>query len=751
MRLPLRRALWPGAIVGALFVTTTVRAADIAADGTLVFANDAIATYGFESFEALEASGASAIAWSKEGLLITTSLVRGDEVKMLTTDALEGSHALVLRHDLGVGVALRDPSLFSANVNHRLAVTFWGRSFGAEPTLELIYAHNTTNVGPGRFHVVAIRTGRETSDGWVEYGTGPVDGAIWGTPLRAIVLTARYATAQGSALLASSDLAPTSVPSVRILDPSAYAVVDAVEVSRVPGDTLPPATCTQATVDAACGARGECMFGRCVDSSLVWGPVPEPEEHRRDLVARWAFLAQSLHADRKATKAAASTFAGASATLEAVTTPRAFYGGLNALVSSFRDSHTHIGGPSSWESVFYPILDQTSGPLDVCFGVAENDLGASDQVFAIFATGKGSLIGDRLAKGDVLTAIDGEAPARWIENVLPRYAPTRPSDAAADPTFVALLLPTLLGRFARTVTFSRCKAGGGCDALPDIAVGAELYEKVRADGATGGYSLVCTPRFRPAVSAPPRDDAPGDPVALETVDGVANIQFDGFSGSFTVHGGFGAWQNPWKHAFAQTAKVLVDARIGHGGRFVLGRYLFGLMRGTDQPYGVFAMPRGGFDDPDPPWLFSPSWDACGASDGGADACNWAGGQTAFTQNAAPAGEAARVAWLIGNDVSMNDIVPRLMAGRAGFHVFGPHPTQGAYGEVSKVPPILTSWRVGAVQVLDMRFGATPATARAAPWESGKGVAPDTVVVQKVSDILRDEDTVLAAARAWVSQ
>jgi hypothetical protein len=195
----------------------------------------------------------------------------------------------------------------------------------------------------------------------------------------------------------------------------------------------------------------------------------------------------------------------------------------------------------------------------------------------------------------------------------------------------------------------------------------------------------------------------------------------------------------------------VDARLGHGGRFTLGKFLFELLRGKDQPYGMFAMPRGAYDDPDPAWLFTESWDACAAGDDGPDACHWAGGQTAFTQKASPAGEGARVAWLNGDDVSMNDIVPRLMAGRTNFRVFGPHPSHGAYGEISKLPPILSSWRAGSLQVLDMRFGPTPSAARAAAWESGRGVAPDEVVRQKVSDILVGRDTILEAARAWVAR
>jgi hypothetical protein len=232
---------------------------------------------------------------------------------------------------------------------------------------------------------------------------------------------------------------------------------------------------------------------------------------------------------------------------------------------------------------------------------------------------------------------------------------------------------------------------------------------------------------------------------------VTGIQFDGFEALYSSQNGWRAWQDPWSQSLTSGARVMVDARLGHGGKFALGKWLFHLLRGTGQPYGAFAMPRGAYDDPDPPWLFGSSWDACGTGESDLGACAWTGGQTTFTTEASPAGEGIKIAWIDGNDVSMNDIVPRLLSGRASFRIFGPHPSHGAYGEVSALPPVLPAWSRGTVQVLDMRFGPTPADARAAPWESGKGVPPDTVVVQKVSDMLADRDTVLEAAKAWVSQ
>lgn len=723
-------------LVALSLKSTPARAADIHADGQLVFAQDALATYGFESIADLIAAGAERVARaSREATPVTP-----DDDAALFSDAsgaLEGCHALLVRPGATAGLALHDDALFEVSRGGRLVVTMWGRAFGVEPALALAYAPPEESVGSGKVRVQAIRTGRETSDGWAEYTTGPVDGAAWEMPLRAIVLTARCATDDGASLLTESSLPGGSC------DDDAYAVIDAVEVRPVAGPATPAAPCTQATVGAACGAHAECMFGHCIDAAFAWGPVPVARSDRADLAARLAFEMVSLHGDREAARNAAVSFAGAAGALAGETSPRGYYGELNKLVTGIRDSHTTLGMAPSSRSVVYPLVDRWSGPLDVCFGVAEDDLGSGETVFAIFSVGSQPSIRETLRRGDVLTAIDGLAPKAWLSAVAPRFMTYHPSDPSADPSHDALLLSKLLGRYAETVTLSRCQPEGGCAPLPPIPVADEVFQIVRSTGTYRGSTVACSPRFHSPV---PVALGLGDAVTVQTQAGVTSVHFDGFQPLRSS-----AWKEPWARAVEGHAKLLVDARLGHGGSYALGKYLFRLLRGAEQPYGMFVMPRGAYDDPDPPWLFEPRWDACPSDDVRIDACRWSGGQTTFADDAAPPGLDARVAWVNGNDVSMNDIVPRLLGGRRGFRVFGPHPSHGAYGAVSKVPPILSSWGARTLQTFDSRFGPTPALARAAPWASGKGVVPDEVVVQKVSDILRDRDTVLDAAKAWLTQ
>jgi hypothetical protein len=745
-----------GALLTTLLCASLARASDIGPDGQLVFAADALATYGFESFADLQAAGACTVGWalsSSGDQLDTSPLTEGELAPFITGDALQGSQALRVQQGQSVGLALRDPAVFGAQVQNRITVSMWGRSFGAEPVLEMVYGHNTVNVGPGRVHVIAIRTGRETSDGWVEYSTGPIDGSSWTTPLRAIVLTARYATDQGTQMLIDSAFGPSSTDPPQILDPTAYAVIDAVEVDPAGAPASTPATCTQATVDTDCGAVGECEFGHCVDAALVWGPVPQAADHRADLISRWAFQAQSLISDRQAAVTAQTSFGGVVPAFMAQTSPRGYYGQLNQLVTGLRDSHTTLGVPPSDHSAVYPLAYGYSGPLDVCLGLAENDLDTGETVFAVFSVGKYPSTTEALVEGDVLTSIDGLTPSAWLTAVAPRFTQSLPSDPAADPSYQALMLPNLIGTRASTVTFSRCQAGGGCAALPPIDVAQAAFQLIENNGAFDGDSEVCTLRFQPSVTNPPYDGATYDVPVAQTANGITSIQLDGFEGAYddTSSNPYSAWETPMESAFSGGSSVLVDARLGHGGRFVLGKWLFALLRGSDQPYGMLALPRGAYDDIDPPWLFTPIWDACSSTDYGVDTCNWSGNQTTFTTNGVPAGEASKIAWVNGNDVSMNDIVPRLMSGRSTFRVFGPHPSHGAYGEISYLPPVEPSWGWGSMQVLDMRFGATLADAVAGTWQSGQGVVPDQMVLQKVSDILLNQDTVLAAAQTWLAQ
>ncbi len=640
---------------------------------------------------------------------------------------------------------------------------------GAEPELDVIYPSSNEPFGPTGFgRVVAVRTGRETSDGWAEYSTGPVDGRVFGSaPVGAIVLTARFATQAGTFALDDVDLDP-SLKLDTIQDPAAYALIDAVEVEPVPGSPMPVTQCTQATAPTACGPLGECTFGHCVDGAFVWGAVPQAADHRADLVNRWAFIAQHIGADRNATANASTIFTAAAVTAVAgATTPPAFYGRLNTLVNSVRDAHTGLGvSPSSGTGFPEALLPDNaySGRLDLCFGLAKDDLpgGTGAPVYAVFwiapNSAVGTALGGTLAAGDMLTQVDGLTPDAWLDAVGPRFRDTLPNDPTSEPAGRALLLATALGRYATTAVFSSCTAAGTC-MTKTVQVADISYGQTKGTGNPSATteSRLCSGRFTDSVETwgPANDEAANDTPLGETAGSVSTVEFNGFEAALdsTDPGNpYHAWITPMLLALTSGQNVLFDARLGHGGNFGLGSFLAHQIRAQSAPYFAFAMPRGTWDDADPSWLFDPSLATCADGDWwDPDLCGWTGGQMDEATLSAPAAGAAKIAWINGSDVSMNDIVPRDILGAPNVRIFGPHPTSGAYGEISDVPPIVGGWYPGSIQTLDMRFGSSFATAVVAPWASGTGVPPDQVVLQNVSDILAGTDTVLAAAMAWLAQ
>ena len=159
---------------------------------------------------------------------------------------LEGAQALLLGAgptDAATGILVPWSGLAPLVTTPQIQVTAWVRSNGATPTLVATYGSGALPVAATFTSVTAIRTGRETSDGWTEITTGTIDTAIWGVPLVQLTLG-----------LGSSDSRRST---------TATLVVEALEIVPVAGTPIPPTACTMATQDTACGPDGECQFGHC--------------------------------------------------------------------------------------------------------------------------------------------------------------------------------------------------------------------------------------------------------------------------------------------------------------------------------------------------------------------------------------------------------------------------------------------------------------------------------------------------------
>jgi hypothetical protein len=159
--------------------------------------------------------------------------------------------------------------------------------------------------------------------------------------------------------------------------------------------------------------------------------------------------------------------------------------------------------------------------------------------------------------------------------------------------------------------------------------------------------------------------------------------------------------------------------------------------------------RGTFDNPDGASLFSFDWTTCNVASP-PSVCRHSDIFVYSTVNNPAPGSASKIAWLDTEDISNNDMVPRLLQGRANLEIFGPLPSFGALGSDVEIPPLIPSWHRGTIAASDGRYADTIANAEAKMMcESGHGVVPDVVVTQKLSDVLTGTDTIVEAANAWL--
>jgi hypothetical protein len=705
--------------------------------GALRLPNDALRTYDFESPSSLV--GLELGTWDGSGDFLPgmtrAPITKAEDVAgMFTTggvdDAVEGARSLRLGKD-ATGLVIADAAAFGELRDARFEVTLWTRADGTNPQVFVVYDQDPANVwrpDETPFALVrAIRTGRETSDGWAEVSTGPLDGNVWGVPVRAITLM------------------PSS-----FADASDSFLVDALEIRKVDGHPTEPRSCTQATVDAVCGPEGDCIYGHCVSSTVTWGVLPPPS-HRHEIAERWITYGTRIIGDRNAARHGVELLTPqARALAESAPSSRQFYGGLNRLVNLLRDNHTSFGSPSNFTSFAPQLVRGGSGPLGACFGVVDKDIMGGGTAYAVFRAFD-ALTGVQLKTGDVVQAIDGRDPKEWVDEEWPRFATTMPNDPRSDWGPSANDLSRLVATRASTITLLRCASAAACgpaDRLEiTIDVAKTLFSALTSpEPVESPPSYACTQRFSETVPANGGGGRGGEDAVRTAVGagGETRVQFDGFVGQ-------SKWKGAMKSVFdPHPAAVMMDARMGHGGYLDTVQTLFDLLRGTSEPWGVFSAGRGTYDLTDPPWLFD-RLKSCGTAMEDQFVCLQGGAASnVFTTTSAPPGGATKIAWLNTYDVSANDFMPRLLQGRSNFQIFAPHPTSGAFGAIMELPGLGTNWSGGSMQFQDSRFAATRAAAADARWESGHGVEPDVVVAEKLSDALLGVDTIVTTAAAWLA-
>ncbi len=728
----MKRALW--SIPFAVFLAHGAARASTFDEksGTVTFSSDAVRKVGFESTQELAPLGVKIAQWNTQSFFelkfdaAATEATLSPFVTEDATTALEGKGYLRIGAK-SKGLVFFDKDSFAKVKDKRFEVTFWAKAEGIGPSFFVAYGRTEADVyTPDHFpfaQVRALRTGKETSDGWAEFSTGTLDGQVYGVGVQAIGLVPRSVDAGSSFLL------------------------DALEIRTVAGAPVAPNECTQKDVDTTCGAEGDCMYGHCVPSSVTWGPLPS-EKFRTELAERWANIAQSVIGDRNSIALARGGIAASM--LEAAKSAqssRQFVGRMAELVNLLHDNHTSFGSPSNF-TYFNPQLNFPSSSGLGCFGVMDKDLLGGGMAYGVF----NASASDRLKPGDVLTAIDGMDPKAWVDAYYFRFSRSSPNDVRSVWGDSANSLAEMLVSRAKTFTVTRCASTTACTGTDrtevTIDVANLVYQSI-VEGKTGsGDSLQCSARFRNAVPNPSGSGNGGeDPVDVVALpEGHLSVQFDGFVGQ-------GNWETSMNDVFKNAPpKVLMDAREGHGGYYSAIDALFKIMRGASEPWGVVSIGRSGYASPDDPF-FLKSGGGCLDGNQNDFACYITNFDGFFSVpgSADPPGMASKVAWVNTVDVSANDYMPKLLQGRSKFRIFAPHPTSGAFGSIISLPGYLPGFQGGSIQIQDSKFAPTyaatfPDTVR---WESGHGVEPDQVVVQKQSDAMLGQDTLLNVARAWL--
>jgi hypothetical protein len=640
-------------------------------------------------------------------------------------EGIEGKNALRVGN-AGGGLLFKDESAFAKLAGRRMLVRFWAKAEGRAPTAEIVY--RPTGKDPPLdgttipvASVRAIPTGRETSDGWVEYGIGPIDAQVLGRPIYGLFI----------------------VPEARAMEETKFAaeaserggfLLDALEILPAEGTPQADAVCTDADVDATCGPVGACFAGKCVAGEALYG-TPLSLAQRKEVVARALFVLEKHQGDASAV-ARLPAYKAALDALVNETSSRRFYAGMIAALHTLRNMHTSSGRFPGATSLNPDVTYQTAGAPGACFGLVTRDVLGGGTGFAVFDTEKTS----DLRRGDVLKTIDGQEAVAWVRAAFSKYSISTPGQTETDDAWAALAIGDLVTAHAATFTVDRC-TDATCATHAEVTV--KTGDRARAAAQSGAfanfvYTIPCDGRLSrigELGSGPP--DAELFSSLPKDASGTVRVQFDGFSNP-----GFPA--DAEKAFPVDTPKYLVDARLGHGGKTVNMNAMVNMLIPKGTKPILMLLDRGNLAAVDDATL------GCVGKEG--FACLFSGADVVTADGTGVASRtSAKMAWLNGASVSANDIVPFVLEGRANTRIFSAVQTAGAFGGISFVGSVVPGRTMDSIQYEDGRAGADVASARVGSTVSGRGVAADVVVTQKLSDLLQGKDTAILAAQAWLAQ
>ena len=331
------------------------------------------------------------------------------------------------------------------------------------------------------------------------------------------------------------------------------------------------------------------------------------------------------------------------------------------------------------------------------------------------------------------------------------YAGSVSNDPASDLGWSATGMSSLIARRARSIEITRCDSDIRCDGahrrVLTIDVASMAYARVLANGNVDPLInyFGCDIRFQHALDKFAPDVNGENKVSGQIVRGdVLAVEFDG------TYGG-SKWSPSMEALFPKDAvptKVLFDTRQGNGGYAFNSETVVSLIRSSIEPVGNLLLPRGAWDTPDLTALIKASR-ICYDAPGGSYACLFS--DVYFNEGSKAVASGARVVFLNTANVSANDFLARLVKGRSNQKIMAPNPTSGAYGSIAGTPPMAIGWGGGSMQMQDTLFAPSfAALSSTTKFESGSGVQPDMVVAETMSDAIRDRDTMVEAAHAWLA-
>lgn len=650
------------------------------------------------------------------------SLVDGLPEAWKVDRGIEGTRALRLPVDHTL--VLGDIGSLTKLHGDRIELRFWARADGIRPAAQLVFGREELT-GEDLYYpssaIAAIETGRATSDGWVEYSTGVVDGAL-------------SASTKLTAIVFKAGLSPEGKDGGYLLD--------AVEIRRHGARADRSKSCTLATEDAACGADGACVFGACYDGAIVWGALPSLE-HRREIVRRQEQYLVRFNSDRNGAARATTGFSPiARALAETATTSRAFWQPYQRAAADARAAHTMASGPADYHGLAWRSLiseRMSANELLSCFGLVDRDLSGSGRGFAVFEAAPTS----PLKVGDVLEAIDGEDPRVWLARTSPMSSLS--SDPDVDDALHASGLQELVTSLARSIEVTRCASATACSGANATKITIDLHA-LRAQWATIPFETqpLCSIRFRRGVVVPAGADPESYESAFESVDsdGIAHVLTNGEPSGNTVAGIV-------NQAFDRNpSKMIIDKRRGDGGGGESLSVWSERVR-QDPSYRVFQANRWSFSEIDPPASTFSQLSVC-ESEQSASVCSSLGASW-WGVPAVAKPRPAKIAWLNLVDGSASDLATFYAKGAPGVRIFAPNRTMGLFGALQRLPHFASGLSDAYVQRGDSRLGQTWNEVSSAPWQSGLGLEPDEEIVQKHSDVLLGRDTMLERARAWLKE